>query len=142
MAESSLPKYLLDTDTCVFLIRGKESIKSRLEAIPASAQLYTTIINAMELYYGAALFHDPVSEKEKIKKLIRQFTLICLNEKTIPVYCDIKRSLKQANQLIPENDLYIAALAIQHELTLVTHNQKHFQRISPLSLDDWVESDR
>jgi tRNA(fMet)-specific endonuclease VapC len=45
--------------------------------------------------------------------------------------------LEQAGQLTGPNDLLIAAIAIAHQVTLVTHNTREFQRVEGLQVDDW-----
>jgi tRNA(fMet)-specific endonuclease VapC len=55
---------------------------------------------------------------------------------TARIYGEIKLQLHHAGQLIPDNDLWIAALAIQHQLTLVTRD-KHCSRIDRLDVEAW-----
>jgi len=49
----------------------------------------------------------------------------------------LRALLRRQNQLIGDMDLAIAATALTHSLTLLTHNARHFQRIPGLQLDDW-----
>ena len=49
----------------------------------------------------------------------------------------VRRDLERAGLIIGPHDLQIAATALQHNLTLVTHNTAEFSRIAGLSLEDW-----
>ena len=55
-------------------------------------------------------------------------------------YGRIRARLEQAGQLIGPNDLLIAAIAVAHQVTLVTHNTREFQRVEGLQIDDWEAS--
>lgn len=66
--------------------------------------------------------------------VVESFELLPITRKTAEIYARIARSLRAQGQLIGANDLWIAAAAIENEMTLVTKNNQHFQRIPDLSL--------
>ena len=55
----------------------------------------------------------------------------------VPNYARIRDELERAGQVIGGNDLLIAAIALTHDLTLVTHNSGEFNRVSGLRVEDW-----
>ena len=54
-----------------------------------------------------------------------------------PTYGRIRAQLEQAGTPIGPNDMMIAAIALAHGLTLVTHNTREFERVAGLILTDW-----
>ena len=57
-------------------------------------------------------------------------------DKAAELYADLRR----VGRLIEDADLLIAAIALVHELTLVTNNTAHFSRIADLPVEDWLTS--
>lgn len=53
------------------------------------------------------------------------------------ICAEVRSRLERAGTLIGPHDLQIAGIALQHRLTLITHNTREFNRISGLKLDDW-----
>ena len=62
--------------------------------------------------------------------------LVC-DLQTAQQYGEIKAELRQQGTPIPDNDIWIAASAIQHSLTLVTHRDVHFDEVSDLQREKW-----
>lgn len=79
------------------------------------------------------------------RKQIRwqQFVSLChvvaLDQRIANTAAQIYQTLAARGELIPDADLLIAATAITHDLTLVTHNTQHFSRINALRLEDWAK---
>jgi len=89
-----------------------------------------------ELYFGA----QKSAHKKKNNAIIDQFasanTILACDAETARQYGKIKESLHAKGRPIPENDIWIAAIAFQHQLPLVTHDQ-HFCEIKGLSIKTW-----
>ena len=62
-----------------------------------------------------------------------------VDELTARKWATMKAKLAAAGTPIPENDIWIAAAAARHGLTLVTHDT-HFRRVAGLSLDVWPKA--
>ena len=73
-----------------------------------------------------------------IHKLLEKFAVINL-PKSSDAYAMIKNSLREKGQLIDEFDMVIAGQAIGEQLTVVTDNLKHFERIPGLKVENWME---
>ena len=129
-------KYLLDTDTCVYWLRGRPSIRSRLAAIGPS-EVGVSIITLAELQYGAACSTQPEANQQALLKLVGGLTLLGISPPITKLFADSKAALRSQGNLLEDLDLFIAATALSHALTLVTHNTAHFQRLAGLSLEDW-----
>jgi tRNA(fMet)-specific endonuclease VapC len=124
--------YLLDTSVIVDLFRSDSSIVARLQG--KSVLLCSPVMG--ELYFGALKSAQPAIQRKKIDTFASAIPMFAIDKKTADQYAAIKFALQQKGKPIPENDMWIAAVAIQQGLTLATRD-KHFSEISNLSLEVW-----
>ncbi len=128
--------YLLDTDHCVFLLRKDQSVKRRLRA-RRREEAFVSIVSVCELYFGAFWSKRPEENLAEVRRLVGRLRVLPLTDATAERFGRLKAELWRAGQKLDDPDLLIAATALDHELTLVTHNKAHYQRIPGLRLDDW-----
>jgi tRNA(fMet)-specific endonuclease VapC len=106
------------------------------ELIANSPRLLLSIIVLGELYHGAQnskLYDDNIL---RIENLIKTSTLIYCDQVTAWEYGFIRKYLRSKVRPIPENDIWLAALARQHDLILMT-NDRHFRDIERLNILSW-----
>lgn len=89
-----------------------------------------------ELLYGATPAQNSEQQHERIAQLLAVSTILGLDEATAEQYAAVKRSLELRVQRIPENDMWIAASALQHRLPIATRDS-HFERITGLAVEQW-----
>ena len=89
-----------------------------------------------ELYYGAQKSDRPRENIRRIDRLTQRFPIYSCNLETARWYGIIKNQLHQKGRLIPDNDLWIAAIAMQHGLILVTRDA-HFDEVESLQTERW-----
>lgn len=129
------PRYLLDTCICVFLMRDKFNIRSKIGNVGLKNCCISEITVA-ELLYGAILSKD-----ENNIKLTKDF---CDNIEIIPIFDSLmefarqKVKLRKEGMPIDDFGLLIACGAIVNDLIVVTDNTKHFERL-PVKLQNWVK---
>jgi len=129
--------YLLDTNTCIRYLNGRSpSVRKRLEALTPAEVCLCAVVKA-ELAFGAAGSHDPTSTLAKLATFLAPFTSLPFDDSCADTYGRVRAQLERAGTPIGPNDLMIAAIAITHGLTHVTHNTREFERIPGLSLTDW-----
>jgi tRNA(fMet)-specific endonuclease VapC len=129
--------YMLDTDTCSYILKQRPlSVKLRLEAA-GSAGVAVSAIVAAELYYGAA--RHP-SRAEIIRRSIDDFLsrLQVLPWNATMAYARVRFELERSGTSIGNIDILIGAHALEQGATLVTNNLRHFQRISGLACESWA----
>jgi len=131
-------KFLLDTDTCVFWLRGHVPVRDHLAAA-GPEETAISVITLAELRYGAACSARPANNHQAIDGFISVLTILGVDSDIARVFGEIKAQLRKEGMLLEDVDLLIAATARVQGLTLVTNNQDHFGRISSLHLDNWVE---
>lgn len=128
--------YLLDTNICVFLFRGKYGIAEKLAEI-APSMCYVSEISIAELKYGAYKSNKVEENLQLIDELLESVGVVAVTG-TIDFYAKEKNRLRSLGTPIEDFDLMIAAAAYSEGLTLVTDNTKHFQNIMGLQIENWV----
>ena len=131
--------FLLDTDTCVFWLRGHASVRERLASVGSEA-VSISVITLAELRYGAACSLQPDANQEAIEAFISGITVRGVDAAIVSAFGDIKALLRYQGMMIEDFDLLIGATAHTHSLTLVTNNVEHFRRIPGLRLENWLEA--
>jgi tRNA(fMet)-specific endonuclease VapC len=129
--------YLPDTNACITLLRGHHAgLVSRWQAT-AAADVATCAIVAYELRYGAERSAHPAREQAKLDVFLEPFVCLPFDDACARMCAQIRHTLERAGQPIGPHDLQIAAVAVQHDLILVTHNVREFRRIDRLKTEDW-----
>lgn len=77
---------------------------------------------------------NPDPELFKFREFLKPFKLLLLTDPIMEVFARARADLRRTGKLIPDLDLLIASTAIHHDLTLLTRNARHFDRISTLRL--------
>jgi tRNA(fMet)-specific endonuclease VapC len=126
-------KFLLDTNIIVAWLNGDVTIANKVDKAEA---VYIPLIVAGELFYGAMYSAQVQRNTNKIKQFIARYNTLPLNNETAEEYGRIKVKLRKVGRPIPENDIWIAALAIQHALPIVTKD-RHFNEVENLSVKSW-----
>jgi tRNA(fMet)-specific endonuclease VapC len=73
----------------------------------------------------------------KLNAFVSPFASLPFDDQGARICAEVRSQLERAGTVIGPHDLQIAAIALQHGLTLVTHNTREFSRISGLKLEDW-----
>jgi len=125
-------KFLLDTNIAIAFLIDDES----LQRPDVSAQLYISCTAIGELFYGALNSNQIDENIQRLTDFIRDAVSVPCDDDTARVYGDIKTALRRKGRPIPDNDIWIAAVAMQHSLTLVSRDE-HFANIDRLNLVRW-----
>lgn len=125
--------FLLDTNIISAWLQGVTTIADNIDKAIA---VYIPIIVIGELYYGASFSTQVQKNTENVKKLTGHYQILSIDKETTVMYGDIKASLRKNGKPIPENDIWIAAIIMQFNLSLVTRD-KHFTEIEGMLLEAW-----
>jgi tRNA(fMet)-specific endonuclease VapC len=126
-------KLLLDTNIVIALFSNEEQVIKELKHAPA---IYIPSIVLGELYFGANKATQTEANLEKIANFASRNTILSCDAETARYYGRIKFELRLKGRPIPENDVWIAAIARQHDLTLISRDI-HFAEIEALSREVW-----
>jgi len=129
--------YLLDTDTIVFNLKGNAAVRENL-LFHINDPIKTSAITLMELYYGAYKSQKVTGNLAKIKTIEKSLEIIPVGIESVEIFGMLKSKLEKTGSRLDDFDLIIAACALAHNLTLVTNNEKHFQRIEGLKFTNWT----
>ena len=133
--------YLFDTNILSEVIKKKpnQSLLVRLSKIPANRQ-FTSCICVMELRYGSSRRPDHEAFWERIEKeLLSKVRTLPVNHDTAIIAGDVAASFSLRGLGISPEDLLIAATALNGNMTFVTANERHFNNISNLKVENWLE---
>jgi len=129
--------YLLDTDTCIYWLKGNEDIEERALKV-GLPEIFISFITLSELYYGAYKSKKVEQNLANIGILKSKLSLMDSNASICDVFGKLKAMLEKDGKIIDDADLFIAACALDTNATLVTNNEKHFERIKGLKVQNWV----
>jgi len=130
-------KYLLDTNTCIRYINGtSQAVFEHLNAQKEGDVIVCSVVKA-ELFYGALRSQKPHKNLADQQAFLSLFSSLPFDDRAAEVYGQIRTDLANKGTPIGGNDLMIAAIALTHNLTLITHNTKEFGRVEGLNIMDW-----
>lgn len=125
--------FLLDTNTVIRVFAHDKAVERRFDANP---RILLPIFVLGELYYGA-LKSSLVDENcRRIDDFLARVEVLYATLGTAYQFGTIKTELERKGRMIPQNDLWIAALASQHDLTLVS-SDRHFAEVDNLRWEQW-----
>jgi len=132
-------RFLLDTNVLSQLIRDPRGPVAMRLATVGDAQVFTSVVVASELRFGARKKGSAVLT-DRVDQLLASVKVAPLEAGVDRLCADIRHALESRGQLIGANDLFIAAHAIEQQATLVTDNVAEFQRVPGLQIENWVRT--
>ena len=130
--------YILDTDTCSYIIRNRpEHIKKKLEEIEKKHTIGLSSVVVSELFYGA---YKKGSQRliRLVESFVDYFEIYDYDLKAAVEYGRLRAELDRKGITIGAYDLQIAAHAISLNAVLVTNNLREFKKIKGLKAESWV----
>jgi tRNA(fMet)-specific endonuclease VapC len=132
-----MKKYLLDTNICIYFLKGQFNIDKKLKSVGVE-NCFISEITVAELKFGA----ENSVQKEKNRKVIENFIdsiqilpiISCLD-----TYAKEKARLRKKGLTIDEFDLLIGSSSIENNMVLVTRNVKHFSRLKNCTIENRVD---
>lgn len=124
---------ILDTNALSAFAEGDGSLLARIEASP---MLHLPVIVLGEFRFGIAASRYRRAYENWLREVLQDFTILPVLESTADEYAGICRELKAAGAPIPTNDIWIAALAREHKLPVISQDG-HFDRVPGLRRIGW-----
>ena len=131
-------KYLLDTDSCIYLLNGNEALKKRVEKIGVYSLAVSNSVLA-ELYFGAYNSKKVEENLKRIELFKKNLTVLSDSEESAKEFGKIKANLKSKGKIIEDFDILIASISIANHCILITNNTEHFSRIDNLQTQNWLD---
>ena len=131
--------YLVDTDILIYRLTQKHPQVQEKMGLVAPTDLFVSAITVAELYFGAYNSTHVQKNLAILEDVLPQLNILPFTPAAGQVFGQIKADLKRRGELVNDSDLFIAATALAHDLILVTNNEKHFQRINSLQVENWIK---
>ena len=130
--------YMLDTDTCTYILRrSSPALLARIQSVPL-AQQTISMVTLAELLYGVQVSTRKKENRAAVDALVLHLMVMEWSRGAAEHYAEIRADLKKRNQIIGSNDLMIAAHARSLGATVVTNNVKDFRRVKGLKFENWI----
>ncbi len=126
-------RFLLDTNIVIGLF---EHDKSVTEGLKQADEVFIASTVLGELYFGARKSGHVKANLDRIDDFAAHSTILGVDIETARRYGEIKHKLREKGRPLPENDIWIAAIALQHGLKLATRDD-HFREIEGLQIEGW-----
>jgi len=137
-------RYLLDTNICVFYLKGEFGIRERIQAV-GLANCFLSEITIAELLFGVANSAPAWQARQRldVAALRKGFAEQVLSiGPALETFAEVKTHLRRLGRVVDSFDLLIGSTAVFHDLTLVTHNTRHFVDMPNINVQDWVAEHR
>jgi len=132
-----MPRYLLDTNTCSYIMKGNvPAVRQHLAHVPI-AQVFISSVTEAELRYGVARRPLAANLQQVVDEFLLRVTVLPWDSKAAQEYGLLRAALERSGQPIGNLDLMIAAHALATGAVLVT-NDRSFARIKTLKMENWA----
>ena len=131
-------KYMLDTNICIYIIKNKpRKVLEKFKSLDIG-EICISMITLAELEYGIEKSNYPEKNRTALTSFLAPIEILSFNQKATIHYGKIRAELESQGNIIGAYDLMIGAHAKAENLILVTNNEKEFNRISQLSIENWT----
>jgi tRNA(fMet)-specific endonuclease VapC len=125
-------RVLLDTNVIIAFFSGEKGVSKQF----ADAEVFVSSTVLGELYYGARKSAHAAANLARIEQFAASVEVLSCDAATAQIYGKLRDQLRSKGRPIPENDIWIAAVALQHALTLATRDE-HFNEVDGLHIENW-----
>ncbi len=132
-----MKKYLLDTNICVYFLKGLYSLDKKIEKAETE-NCFVSEITIAELKFGVENSEHQEKNRKTVDEFVNKFTILPIFN-SLDIYAKEKARLRKKGKPLDDFDLLIGATAISHNLILVTKNISDFERITGIEIENWTE---
>jgi tRNA(fMet)-specific endonuclease VapC len=128
---------LVDTDILSFYFKGDSKVVDKFnDYLKEFDVINVSIITYYEIL-GGLRFKKAERQIKEFEEFVSNNTIIHISEQSAKLSGDIYADLRQKGITIGTSDILIAGIAIENELTLVTNNERHYESIKGLKIENW-----
>ena len=132
--------FMLDTDTCIFLMRGDSpALAAKVQSVPLQQQVMSAVTFA-ELTYGVQVSAAAKRKQNQsvLDSLVLHLAVLDWPQDAAKHYAEIRADLKKRGAQLGAADLMIAAHARAMGAIVVTNNLNDFERVKGLEVENWT----
>jgi tRNA(fMet)-specific endonuclease VapC len=126
-------KYFLDADWIINLLVGKREAAENIQYLDPE-EIAISLATVAEVYEEAYTYANPQAHLQSFRQFLRNFQLLNLNLPIMEKFAEVRSYLRRRGELISDFDILLGATALHHDLTVLTYNKRHFERIPDLKL--------
>jgi len=126
--------FLVDTDWVIEHLRGRKTVTERLSQVKEHG-LAISVISLAERWEGVYYSRDPARSQAGLEEFLCGVAVLGLDEEICRRFGRLRGHLREQGKLIADFDLLIAASALEHRLTLLTNNRRHFEKGRGLKIE-------
>jgi tRNA(fMet)-specific endonuclease VapC len=126
-------RYLIDTDWIIHYLNGNEGIIKKINSLREEG-LGISIISLSEIYEGIYYSSDPLSNEKALEDFLSGVSILNINYGICKIFGKERGRLRRKGILISDFDLLIASTCLYYDLTLLTNNVRHFERVENLKI--------
>ena len=133
--------FMLDTDTCIFLMRGEsQRLEAKVQSVPLQQQVMSAVTFA-QLTYGVQASATAKRKQNQVilYSLALHLAVLDWPQDAAKHYAEIRADLKKRGAQLGAADLMIAAHARAMGAIIVTNNVKDFGRVKGLEVENWTK---
>jgi len=131
-----LNQYLLDTNICIYFIKGLFNLQSKFEKV-GPENCFISEITLAELKFGVAKSQAQKKNHRVLENFLTGIQVVPILP-ALDIYAMEKARLQKSGKVIDDFDLLIGATAVSFDLIMVTNNTSHFRWIEGITLEDWT----
>jgi tRNA(fMet)-specific endonuclease VapC len=131
-----LNQYLLDTNICIYYIKGLHDLKSKFEEV-GPENCFISEITLAELKFGVAKSQAKKKNQKALDNFLSGIQILPIFP-ALDIYAAEKARLQVSGKIIDDFDILIGSTAVSFDLIMVTNNTSHFNRLNEIKLEDWT----
>lgn len=128
-------KVLLDTCACIEILKGNANVYNLVKEFSVTERLVSEI-SAAELLLGVELSKRKTFEEQRVNDFLKDYSILPISS-SIRRFAKEKARLQKLGTPIEDFDLLIGVSAVENNLTLITDNIKHMERINEIEIENW-----
>jgi tRNA(fMet)-specific endonuclease VapC len=128
---------LVDTDILSFYFKGDSKVVEKFNDYLTEFDVTNISIITYYEILGGLRFKKAEKQIKEFEEFVNNNTIIHISEESAKISGDIYADLRQKGITIGTSDILIAGIAIENELTLITNNEKHYDSIRGLKIENW-----
>jgi len=128
---------LVDTDILSFYFKGDQKVVDKFNDYLREFDVINISIITYYEILGGLKFKKAERQIKEFEEFVNNNTIIHISEESAKISGDIYANLRKNGITIGTSDILIAGIALENELTLITNNERHYESIQGLKIENW-----
>jgi len=128
--------YLIDTNILIFSLKNMGNVNANFKKYQQEP-MSISVVSYGELVFGAQKSQQIQKNLQTVETIKNIFPIENIDSDVMDVFGELKAQLQKKGKSVDDMDLLIGSTAIANDMTLVTHNTKHFENMPGIKLEDW-----